>query len=128
MGFDAGDSNLYRYVNNQPTVDTDPSGMHPDAYHAFRAEDCGCGGATGSTVDNNYNYNDPGTPDSGDSYAPTDGGDQVGVAPLVLPLPNLILGPASLDWPMHGSWGLSLNLYNGNSLSQRVSVDGSYSI
>ena len=26
MGFDAGDSNLYRYVNNKPTEATDPSG------------------------------------------------------------------------------------------------------
>ena len=29
MGFDAGDSNLYRYANNQPTVATDPSGLAP---------------------------------------------------------------------------------------------------
>jgi len=27
MGFDAGDSNLYRYVNNKPTQATDPSGL-----------------------------------------------------------------------------------------------------
>jgi RHS repeat-associated protein len=27
LGFDAGDSNLYRYVNNRPTVETDPSGL-----------------------------------------------------------------------------------------------------
>jgi RHS repeat-associated protein len=27
LGFDAGDSNLYRYVKNQPTVGTDPSGL-----------------------------------------------------------------------------------------------------
>ncbi len=27
LGFDAGDSNLYRYVNNDPTEATDPSGM-----------------------------------------------------------------------------------------------------
>ena len=27
MGFDAGDSNLYRYVNNRPTNATDPSGL-----------------------------------------------------------------------------------------------------
>src|SRR5262249_31312453 len=27
LGFDAGDSNLYRYVNNQPTLATDPSGL-----------------------------------------------------------------------------------------------------
>jgi hypothetical protein len=27
LGFDAGDSNLYRYVNNQPTIATDPSGL-----------------------------------------------------------------------------------------------------
>ena len=27
MGFDAGDSNLYRYVNNAPTNFTDPSGL-----------------------------------------------------------------------------------------------------
>ena len=26
MGFDAGDSNLYRYVHGQPTIATDPSG------------------------------------------------------------------------------------------------------
>jgi hypothetical protein len=29
MGFDAGDSNLYRYVNNAPTDSTDPSGLLP---------------------------------------------------------------------------------------------------
>jgi hypothetical protein len=29
LGFDAGDSNLYRYVNNQPTISTDPSGLQP---------------------------------------------------------------------------------------------------
>jgi hypothetical protein len=27
LGFDAGDSNLYRYVNNRPTAGTDPSGF-----------------------------------------------------------------------------------------------------
>ncbi|HZZ81299.1 MAG TPA: RHS repeat-associated core domain-containing protein [Gemmataceae bacterium] len=27
MGFDAGDSNLYRYVNNMPTISTDSSGL-----------------------------------------------------------------------------------------------------
>jgi RHS repeat-associated protein len=27
LGFDAGDSNLYRYVNNGPTIATDPSGL-----------------------------------------------------------------------------------------------------
>ena len=30
MGFDAGDSNLYRYVNNAPTNHTDPSGFVSD--------------------------------------------------------------------------------------------------
>ena len=30
IGFDAGDSNLYRYVNNQPTDRTDPSGLDDD--------------------------------------------------------------------------------------------------
>ena len=30
LGFDAGDSNLYRYVHNQPTIDTDPSGLASD--------------------------------------------------------------------------------------------------
>ena len=29
LGFDAGDSNLYRYVNNGPTNATDPSGLKP---------------------------------------------------------------------------------------------------
>ena len=29
LGFDAGDSNLYRYVNNRPTEWTDPSGLEP---------------------------------------------------------------------------------------------------
>ena len=27
LGFDAGDSNLYRYVKNRPIVDSDPSGL-----------------------------------------------------------------------------------------------------
>jgi RHS repeat-associated protein len=27
LGFDAGDSNLYRYVNNTPTTNTDPTGL-----------------------------------------------------------------------------------------------------
>jgi uncharacterized protein RhaS with RHS repeats len=29
MGFDAGDSNLYRYVTNRPTLNRDPSGLLP---------------------------------------------------------------------------------------------------
>jgi RHS repeat-associated protein len=29
LGFDAGDSNLYRYVNNRPLVSRDPSGFEP---------------------------------------------------------------------------------------------------
>jgi RHS repeat-associated protein len=29
LGFDAGDSNLYRYVSNQPTTQEDPSGLEP---------------------------------------------------------------------------------------------------
>ncbi|MEI6368009.1 MAG: RHS repeat-associated core domain-containing protein, partial [Planctomycetota bacterium] len=33
MGFDAGDSNLYRYVNNAPTNGTDPSGL--DAWNIW---------------------------------------------------------------------------------------------
>ena len=32
LGFDAGDSNLYRYVNNRPDVATDPSGLQTTAY------------------------------------------------------------------------------------------------
>ncbi len=31
LGFDAGDSNLYRYVNNRPTGVTDPSGLFGDS-------------------------------------------------------------------------------------------------
>ncbi|MBX9677663.1 MAG: HNH endonuclease [Gemmataceae bacterium] len=31
MGFDAGDSNLYRYVGNRATIETDPSGYLPSA-------------------------------------------------------------------------------------------------
>src|SRR6516225_109673 len=30
LGFDAGDSNLYRYVNNEPTSISDPTGQEPD--------------------------------------------------------------------------------------------------
>src|ERR1700677_474256 len=30
LGFDAGDSNLSRYVNNAPTNATDPSGLQDD--------------------------------------------------------------------------------------------------
>jgi RHS repeat-associated protein len=30
LGFDAGDSNLYRYVNNQPTQEIDPSGLQAE--------------------------------------------------------------------------------------------------
>jgi RHS repeat-associated protein len=30
LGFDAGDSNLYRYVNNQPVEKTDPTGLYMD--------------------------------------------------------------------------------------------------
>ena len=33
MGFDAGDSNLYRYVNNGPTGATDPSGLQEPAFN-----------------------------------------------------------------------------------------------
>jgi RHS repeat-associated protein len=34
LGFDAGDSNLYRYVNNRPTDDLDPSGNSEQAGEA----------------------------------------------------------------------------------------------
>jgi len=39
LGFDAGDSNLYRYVNNMPTVATDPSGMELFARASASAKD-----------------------------------------------------------------------------------------
>lgn len=32
LGFDAGDSNLYRYVNNRATVATDPSGLQGEQF------------------------------------------------------------------------------------------------
>src|SRR5262249_49496098 len=38
LGFDAGDSNLYRYVNNRPTQYTDPTGkaeLPPPDYRTF---------------------------------------------------------------------------------------------
>jgi RHS repeat-associated protein len=38
LGFDAGDSNLYRYVNNRPTVATDPTGR---IYFTFDWSDSG---------------------------------------------------------------------------------------
>jgi RHS repeat-associated protein len=38
LGFDAGDSNLYRYVNNRPTVETDPSGLISDVDYALLAK------------------------------------------------------------------------------------------
>jgi RHS repeat-associated protein len=39
LGFDAGDSNLYRYVNNAPTNATDPSGLQqPVNLQALRKE------------------------------------------------------------------------------------------
>ena len=37
MGFDAGDSNLYRYVNNRPVQATDPSGLQ-SPFYASNAE------------------------------------------------------------------------------------------
>src|SRR5262249_34239504 len=37
MGFNAGDSNLYRYVNNPPTNAIDPSGLQP-AYNQAGAD------------------------------------------------------------------------------------------
>jgi len=36
MGFDAGDSNLYRYVNNAPTNMTDPNGLQAEVPTVFR--------------------------------------------------------------------------------------------
>ena len=36
MGFDAGDSNLYRYVNNRPTSATDPSGLRRRRFGAWQ--------------------------------------------------------------------------------------------
>jgi RHS repeat-associated protein len=39
LGFDAGDSNLYRYVNNAPTVASDPSGMSLYAWSDVSAQD-----------------------------------------------------------------------------------------
>jgi len=38
LGFDAGDSNLYRYVNNEPTGATDPSGKYLIANDAAAAD------------------------------------------------------------------------------------------
>jgi len=35
LGFDAGDSNLYRYVNNRPTMATDPSGLYEADVHFY---------------------------------------------------------------------------------------------
>lgn len=32
MGFDAGDSNLYRYVNNRPEIEEDPSGLQSENF------------------------------------------------------------------------------------------------
>jgi RHS repeat-associated protein len=32
LGFDAGDSNLYRYVNNRPTYQEDPSGLEENGF------------------------------------------------------------------------------------------------
>jgi RHS repeat-associated protein len=52
LGFDAGDSNLYRYVNNSPTNETDPSGETGVLANLVGgspsgdADDCGCGGGT----------------------------------------------------------------------------------
>jgi RHS repeat-associated protein len=39
MGFDAGDSNLYRYVSNSPTRDVDPSGLQGAPGLARQAHD-----------------------------------------------------------------------------------------
>src|SRR5581483_2439873 len=36
LGFDAGDSNLYRYVNNRPTSFTDPSGLEREFEAEYR--------------------------------------------------------------------------------------------
>jgi len=36
LGFDAGDINLYRYVNNQPNMETDPTGLDPFNVIIFR--------------------------------------------------------------------------------------------
>jgi RHS repeat-associated protein len=38
LGFDAGDSNLYRYVNNGPTGAIDPSGLAPDSMLRYALE------------------------------------------------------------------------------------------
>jgi RHS repeat-associated protein len=35
IGFDAGDTNIYRYVGNSPTNGTDPSGLSPEALKDF---------------------------------------------------------------------------------------------
>ena len=35
LGFDAGDSNLYRYVNNGVTYKTDPSGLQGDNPYTY---------------------------------------------------------------------------------------------
>jgi RHS repeat-associated protein len=56
MGFDAGDSNLYRYVNNAATNATDPSGFQTTGYERNRdrldekaAQGAGGGGAQTKT-------------------------------------------------------------------------------
>ena len=34
LGFAGGDLNLYRYVKNEPTNATDPSGLSPDDFES----------------------------------------------------------------------------------------------
>jgi uncharacterized protein RhaS with RHS repeats len=37
-GFDAGDANLYRFVNNNPTILTDPTGLEAKPYRGWKVE------------------------------------------------------------------------------------------
>ena len=56
LQFNAGDSNLYRYVNNAPTNATDPSGFKPDRLSPYKKGGVQIGGVDELLRDNTFPF------------------------------------------------------------------------
>jgi len=115
-GSDVGDSqswNMYSYAGNNPTTDSDPSGL--DCIHSSPSpggisvgvESGACSGSGGIYVDgtvdvNSFTYKGS---ELGYSYAPYSGGSGTGVIGFGAPASSSDLPPLALDaLPLIGQW------------------------
>ena len=95
MGFDAGDSNLYRYVNNRPTMAVDPSGLIPLISPILPIQPY------------------LGLPYNGPQLRATGGANEIPMAPL-------IGGSGNVLWPIR--WELSMPAQKSGWIIQEISV------